>query len=55
VIEKAMTAEEAWESVSIDDRWQLEKWGRDVEAEAALEARRQDFLAGARFLDLLED
>lgn len=55
VIEKAMTAEKAWESVSIDDRWQLEKWGRDVEAEAALEARRQDFLAGARFLDLLED
>jgi chaperone required for assembly of F1-ATPase len=54
VIEKAMAAEEAWESVSIDDRWQLEKWGRDVEAEAALEARRQDFLAGARFLDLLE-
>ena len=55
VIEKAMTAEKAWESVSIDDRWQLEKWGRDVEAEAALEARRQDFLTGARFLDLLED
>lgn len=54
VLEKAMRAEEAWAAVSIDDRWQLEKWGGDAEAEAALYARKQDFLAGARFLELLE-
>jgi chaperone required for assembly of F1-ATPase len=53
VLEKAMSVEEAWESVSIDDRWQLEKWGSDPEATAALEQRRRDFLAGARLLELL--
>ena len=53
VQEKAMTAAEAWDSVSIDDRWQLEQWGADSEAETALDNRRQDFFAAARFLDLL--
>ena len=53
VIEKAMSADEAWEAVSIDDRWQLEKWGGDDEAAAALDERKRDFLAGARFLELL--
>ena len=54
VLEKAMTAEEAWQAVSVDERWQLEQWGADAEAEAALENRRRDFLAGARFLELLD-
>jgi chaperone required for assembly of F1-ATPase len=31
----------------------MEQWGSDAEAEAALDARRRDFLAAARFLDLL--
>ena len=53
VLEKAITPEAAWDAVSIDDRWQLEQWGADAEAEAALENRRSDFLAGARFLELL--
>jgi chaperone required for assembly of F1-ATPase len=53
VLEKAMTPDEAWGAVSIDDRWQLEQWGSDAEAEAALENRRRDFLAAARFLELL--
>ena len=53
VLEKAITAEEAWTAVSIDEQWQLEQWGADAEAEAALENRRRDFLAAARFLDLL--
>lgn len=52
--EKAITAEEGWDAVSIDERWQLEQWGADAEAEAALENRRRDFLAAARFLDLLD-
>ena len=54
VLEKAMTAEEAWDAVSVDDRWQVEQWGADAEAEAAIENRRRDFLAAARFLELLE-
>ena len=53
VLEKTIGAEAAWEAVTIDDRWQLEQWGGDEEAVAALENRRRDFLAGARFLDLL--
>lgn len=54
VLERAMTPEAAWDAVSIDERWQLEQWGADAEAEAALENRRRDFLAAARFLDLLD-
>ena len=54
VIEKAITAEKAWDAVSIDDRWQLEQWGSDSEAETALENRRRDFMAAARFLQLLD-
>jgi chaperone required for assembly of F1-ATPase len=53
VVEKAIPAEEAWNAVSIDERWQLEQWGSDSEAETALENRRRDFFAAARFLDLL--
>lgn len=54
VLEKAMTVHQAWQAVSLDDRWQLEQWGSDAEAEAALDNRRRDFLAAARFLHLLD-
>ena len=54
VLEKAITPDEAWDAVSVDERWQLGQWGEDAEAEAALENRRRDFLAAARFLELLE-
>ena len=54
VLEKAMTPEYAWAAVSVDERWQLEQWGSDAEAELALENRRRDFLAAAAFLDLLD-
>ena len=54
VVEKAVAPEEAWDAVSVDDRWQLEQWGADAEAEAALDSRRRDFLAAARFLELLD-
>jgi len=54
VLEGASGAEAAWDAVTIDDRWQIEQWGADPEAEAALDARRGDFLAAARFLDLLD-
>ena len=54
VVEKAITPEAAWDAVSVDESWQLEQWGADAEDEAALENRRRDFLAAARFLDLLD-
>jgi chaperone required for assembly of F1-ATPase len=54
VIEQAATAESAWRAVSVDERWQLEKWGSDPEAEAALENRRREFMAAAKFLELLD-
>lgn len=55
LLEAAIGAQAAWDAVTIDDRWQLEKWGANPEAEAALDARRRDFLAAARFLELLRD
>jgi chaperone required for assembly of F1-ATPase len=54
VLEGALAPGQAWEAVSIDERWQIEKWGADAEAEAALANRQQDFLAAARFLELLD-
>ena len=54
VLEKALAPGEAWDVVSIDERWQLEQWGSDPEGELALASRRGEFLAGAEFLDLLE-
>lgn len=53
VLEEMMPAEAAWDAVSLDDRWQLEQWGDDADARAALDARRRDFLSAARFLELL--
>lgn len=53
VLEEALTPDQAWQAVSVDERWQLQKWGADPEAEAAMESRRRDFLAGAHFLELL--
>ena len=52
VLEKALRPEDAWTAVSLDDAWQLEQWGSDPDAELALENRRRDFLAAARFLEL---
>lgn len=54
VLEEAFTPEQAWQAVSVDDRWQLEQWGSDEEAETALTNRERDFLVAARFLKLLD-
>ena len=54
VLEQAITPEAAWLAVSIDERWQLEQWGSDAEAAAALENRRVHFMAGALFLELID-
>ena len=55
LLEGRVEPEDAWNAITIDERWQHEKWGEDVEAKAALEARRKDFVAAAKFLELLGD
>lgn len=54
VVEQAIPAESAWEAVSLDEQWQAEEWGVDADAQAALDGRRADYLAAARFLTLLD-
>ena len=53
VAEKAISPEQGWEAVTVDERWQAEQWGADSEAEVALQNRERDFLAAARFLEML--
>ena len=54
VAERHLSPGEAWRAVTIDEQWQSEQWGDDAEAAATLERRRDDFFAGARFLELLD-
>ena len=53
VLENAISPDEAWRAVSIDERWQLEQWGSDSEAQLALDNRERDFMSATRFLELL--
>ena len=53
VAEKAISPEQGWEAVTVDERWQAEQWGADSEAEVALQNRERDFLTAARFLEML--
>ncbi len=53
LFERSIDLETAWDAVTIDDRWQLDQWGADEEALVALDNRRADFAAAARFLTLL--
>jgi chaperone required for assembly of F1-ATPase len=54
VLEEAISAKDAWDVLTLDERWQAEQWGVDDEAAAALADRRSEFLVGARFLRLLD-
>jgi len=53
LFEQAIEPDTAWDAVTVDDRWQLDQWGADEEALAALANRRADFAAAARFLALV--
>lgn len=55
MLERAVTPGSAWESVTVDERWQLAHWGSDSEAEQRLASRKRDFLSAARFLALVDD
>ncbi len=54
LIENAVPFEEAWRAVSLDEQWQLDQWGADAEAEAALANRARDFAAAKAFLEWVE-
>jgi chaperone required for assembly of F1-ATPase len=51
--EGAVSLDQAWAAGSLDEQWQIEQWGDDMEAVKALAGRRTDFAAAARFLSLL--
>lgn len=55
VVEGALTPEAAWDVAHIDEAYQVEQWGEDAEARAALETKRMGFHSGARLLSLLGD
>lgn len=53
VAERAIEADAAFDAAHLDELWQARRWGEDALAMAARGARRNDFLAAARFVGLL--
>jgi len=53
LIEQAFDANRLWKAINLDELWQEELWGADPLAEQAREARRRDWDAAVRFLQLL--
>lgn len=53
LVEGEASPDEVWRAVSVDEAWQLEKWGEDAETRAALDNRERDFMTAARFFALL--
>lgn len=49
----AYDSEALWQAVTLDERWQEERWGEDAEATAAREHKHREWQAAARFLSLL--
>lgn len=54
LVDSAFELSQLWQAVSVDERWQIEQWGDDVEAVASLANRQRDFEAAAHFLTLLD-
>lgn len=52
LIERRLTPDAAWDLAHLDETWNAELWGRDVEAEARLVHRRREFDAATRFAGL---
>ena len=50
----AVSPERAWEAATVEERWNMELWGEDEQAARNQAARRDEFLAAARFLALLD-
>ena len=54
VASNRLPAEEAWSASIIDEAWQSEQWGVDLEAEAARDRRRIAFLAAAEVMRMID-
>jgi len=53
--EQALEPNAAFDAAQLDELWQAELWGEDDLATTARAARHSDFLAAARFLELLRE
>jgi chaperone required for assembly of F1-ATPase len=53
LVERAFDADRIWTAVNLDEHWQEELWGEDALAVQARDARRRDWDAAVRFLELL--
>lgn len=53
--EKAIEPDAAFDACHLDELWQAELWGEEWMAADARAARRADFLATAKFLELLDE
>ena len=47
VAQGELEAQAAWDAAHVDEEFQIERWGRDPEAQARREARGRDFAAAA--------
>ena len=54
VLSGDVDAEAAFAATHLDELWQAQQWGEDALATQAREHRKRDFLAAARFLNLLD-
>ena len=54
VLSGDLDAETAFAATHLDELWQAQQWGEDALATQAREHRKRDFLAAARFLNLLD-
>lgn len=53
IVEQAGSATELWQACCLDELWQEELWGSDHWAQKNRSDREAEFLAAARFLELL--
>lgn len=53
LVHGAFDGEALWQAVTLDERWQEDRWGEDAEATAARERRHGEWQAATRFLALL--
>jgi chaperone required for assembly of F1-ATPase len=51
---KALDAEAAWAAAHIDEDWNIEHWGTDLEASARRAGRRRDMMAAVALLEALD-
>lgn len=54
LLEGAISPDAAWAAAHVDEDWQIEQWGSDVEAEARRAERRREFDCAVLVLELLD-